>query len=181
MLPNTGWAAGSTHWHWWQVSHVLISCPIDTCLLTSLQARKQAVELMLQPFPQCKCSLDCLVFRWPLMFLSLVRPSPLWDFHNSLTVIKMIKLLWRAGELEVGLTDQHYDLLSFASFQDQAAEDLRAGYQQYSCRDIKIPTNCSCSKTRDYTVASKSQGIGLYACRFALWHHVIAWLQLDWN
>lgn len=29
-LPNTGWAAGSTHWHRWQVSCVLISCPTDT-------------------------------------------------------------------------------------------------------------------------------------------------------
>lgn len=44
------------------------------------------------------------------------------------------KLLWRARELEVGLTDQHYDLLSFASFQDQAAEDLHAGHQQHGCR-----------------------------------------------
>ena len=65
--------------------------------------------------------------------------------------------------MEVGLTDQHRDLLSFASFQDQAAEDLHAGHQQYGCRDTQMPTNCNCSKMRDDTVASESHGIGLYA------------------
>lgn len=37
----------------------------------------------------------------------------------------------------MGLTDQQHDLLSFASFQDQAAKDLHAGHQQYGCRDTQ--------------------------------------------
>lgn len=79
-------------------------------------------------------------------------------------MIKLInKLLWRAGALEVGLTDQQHDLLSFASFQDQAAEDLHAGHSNMAPEILKMPTNCSCLKMRDYMVASESHGIGLYA------------------
>lgn len=55
------------------------------------------------------------------------------------------------------------DLLSFASFQDQAAEDLHAGHSNMAAEILKMPTNCNCLKMRDYMVASESHGISLYA------------------
>lgn len=66
--------------------------------------------------------------------------------------------------MEVGLTDQHHDLLSFASFQGQAAEDLHARHQHYGCRDFQLQL----LKDEGLCGSFRKPRHWLCACRFAL-------------